>query len=741
MATTMIINESKTTQHSMINSIDFQYSQSSSVKLINKNGDDIKNRVTFDLDEMEESLKDKTSILNQTFKRAFKIVQQQNEQQNIDLSKLKDDNKKLSVGIDIVCYGSFNAKMATVFMTNNDDEAEMITNHIGHLIAPFNCDVDNDFIEWFNFLIKLAFRCFGKRWYELTVEERSCPHKFPFRIVESNQFAFVSFKSNECYSMELLVSIFMRTMLRCLYLTPKNWNDQLKDLFVTVPSDFHTYQRITLKKCFKNIGLKSYRIVNKSTALTLPFLTTKDNNNETLVIDFGSGYMNCSILSLNNNELKVIDQLSARDISSSQLFENCFTKLRSNCRNCLSDPQLRDVLYRSMNCDQNSSSSSIKETWKIPITQQNETSIEINMKNEGAIELASKVIDRFHETFLICKNSAKICDDIKKILICSDAVIYEFLEPLLKYYCSDGTKIIFVDNDCASLGAAYLASNLKGINTVEMLPFSIGMGLYNGVIKRLCDAKTNFPCEGHHIFSTIIDKQKIMRINVFEGESPLARNCKHIGELVITNLDKDNSNNNSNRKRIQLIVEFNSYGAMKCTANDTTMDSSSLNVKIDLKTLNYSRFERDPNEETVLIDQRISYRVFSQQRQLAKLLQDLNYFCEYLLYVYRKRTRDELLRIVKKNETNVEQNRFEINRNKDIYSALNKKLLVAKAYVSKKRLLITSDECIHLIEELKQIAIELNINLKINENNYSNDKGFNYDPLNCETVTKTCTIL
>lgn len=497
--------------------------------------------------------------LDHMFRQAFKIVQYQKSRTSNECRIYTDEIKKnphamVSVGIDIVCYGAYTAKMAYV-ITNEDkssddyyrngpqlDIVEAVEDHIGNL--KYNdqySQQQKEFVEMFQALMRSSFLCFGKRWSELSPQEKECPANLGFKLVEKDQLPHLVFdeEKSEYYPLNQLISRFFLYMLKTLCvdieendgkaLFPKNFNR----LCVTLPSDFHSYQRLALKECLDMLGLEDYLFVNKSTSLTLPFLT-KDlsDSSKKFVIDFGSGYMNCSLVQLTgSHRLQVIDQFAEKSISSSQFFESCLKSLRAD-KSASSDTQARYDLYTTMNVEENKSRDKVKETWKI---NTGKTSIDINMKKIGGEKLANMVIEKLKKTNLMDPKSGKIKDDIHDVLICSDAVIYEFLERLISNY-SASCNVTFMDNDCASVGAAYLASDALNIETHDMVPFPIGIGLYNGVVRFIIDSKTNFPCSGAHMFQTIVDDQTTIRFSLYEGQSPLARNCKHICEIIVVDL-------------------------------------------------------------------------------------------------------------------------------------------------------------------------------------------------------------
>ena len=213
-----------------------------------------KKRVTFD----------SQLFLDELFARAAKYARRQ-QSERADKSPSK--GCKLYAGIDIVSYGASSAKMAFVCKERAHTTIDLIHNHVGNLrlLADYS-RADVDFIEQFQLLLQAAFSCFGKRWYELSeydVKRFKCAR---FCLVEVGQHPSLFFDEARYCRPEAVVSKFFESMLRCL------GRDALRRLCVAIPSDFHTYQRLVLKRCLDGLGLANYIITIKSTALAMPFL-------------------------------------------------------------------------------------------------------------------------------------------------------------------------------------------------------------------------------------------------------------------------------------------------------------------------------------------------------------------------------------------------------------------------------------------------------------------------------------
>ena len=263
-------------------------------------------------------------FLDNLFHKALEFSQTQSSDPNgtaasSSLTNLNEQSK-ISLGIDIVCYGAYNAKMAYVLTkesekSNNSgggnvelEVIETVEDHVGNLkFRPDYTKDEAEFVEQFQCLIRTTFRCFGKRWLELGEFEKQTLAK-SYKLVEVDQFPRVLFEGEQkhCFSMNQIVCAFFATMLKCLRLREAR-SRNFKKICITLPSDFHSYQRLALKECFDTLGIDNFILVNKSTSLTLPFLTKNLNDTtKKFIVDFGSGYMNCSLVQLTGrNRLQV----------------------------------------------------------------------------------------------------------------------------------------------------------------------------------------------------------------------------------------------------------------------------------------------------------------------------------------------------------------------------------------------------------------------------------------------------
>lgn len=653
-----------------------------------------------------------SSFLNEIFNQAFNYSKKQS---TLSSDKLPSKSTRLSIGIDFVgvCSDDINARLAYVYSKPNGGDmeqqqpnaslnatgssshstksstkpnVEIVDDHIGCLkyLSEYK-EHDVLFIEQFKYLIRMAFKCFGRKFYELNLlDEAKWLKTMPFQVVNKLEIPYFKFNDERSFNCEYIIGKFVEYLLKTLDIQLVDLNDELVDLCVSVPTDFYTFQRISLRNCLESIGIKKYKIINKSSALTVPFLL-KDRRktaSKILVVDFPSGHMNCSLLeSKSKAQMNIVAQFADKDISTKQFMDNLYASFVEETRRkgvALNSLQLRSA-FDSAQLDK------ANEVWTFQLNNNNDnnnnkkTEVKLNLRSFQIHKLIDQMIAKLKEKQLIDSTTGKLSEDITNVLICCDLIVYEYFEQAIKSYSTNKNKILFIDNDCAALGASLYISPLIDIKFKELLPYSLKMGLYNGVVKQLIASGTQYPCKGTHSFQTIVHNQKTIRINLYEGEAHLARNCVHICEVILENLADSEAGIN----RYKLKVDFDESGQFRVRVFDVTGGSRhKLSHRLDYIPMSSVYFERE-----ISLDGGGANLTFD--AELAAYLEELDVFLE-----------------------TIQKNR-EYNSVDDVRKFLWNKIVEAKNFMSKNRFKIKMDECRQIREEMEEFTSQVNLEIKL----------------------------
>ena len=129
--------------------------------------------------------------------------------------------------------------------------------------------------------------------------------------------------------------------------------------------------------------------------------------------------------------------------------------------------------------------------------------------------------------------------EIDKVLLVGGSTrIPAVQEAVKKYTGKEPFKGINPD-ECVAVGAAIQGGKLAGdegagsVLLLDVTPLSLGIETLGGVATKLIDRNTTIPTNKKQIFSTAEDNQTAVDIHVVQGERPLARDNKTLGQFKL----------------------------------------------------------------------------------------------------------------------------------------------------------------------------------------------------------------
>ncbi|MGX7593106.1 molecular chaperone DnaK [Candidatus Karelsulcia muelleri] len=319
---------------------------------------------------------------------------------------------------------------------------------------------------------------------------------------------------------------------------------------ITVPAYFNDSQRQATKEAGEIAGLEVARIINEPTAAALAYGLDKNNQNKKIVVyDLGGGTFDISILELGDGVFEVLSTNGDTHLGGDDFDKIIINWLITEFKaeqgiNLGNDPIAHQRLKESAEKSKIELSSSTKTEINLPYITATSTGPKHLVKTLTRAkfeELSDQLVKR---SISPCKEALKAAalkvKDINEVILVGGSTripkIQEEVEKFFKRVPSKGVNPDEVVAIGAAIQGGVLAGDVKDVLLLDVTPLSLGIETLGGVFTKLIEANTTIPTRKSEIFSTAIDNQSAVTVKVGQGERPLFKDNKEIGQFDLVDI-------------------------------------------------------------------------------------------------------------------------------------------------------------------------------------------------------------
>jgi len=354
---------------------------------------------------------------------------------------------------------------------------------------------------------------------------------------------------------------------------------------ITVPAYFNDNQRQATRDAGEIAGLEVLRIINEPTAAALAYGLGQDRDEYAAVYDLGGGTFDISVLRIMGDVFEVVstagDTYLGGDDFDQAVMDYMLAQLSpEHQRQVRRSPSARLKMRRAA------------EQAKRDLSEVEETKIKVDalVKDDRGYDQAfTSTLTRIQYNqivFPLVKRTFEVCDEaltaarrvpseIGAMVMVGGMTRSLIIQEAVENYFGQEPALGVNPDEVVSVGAAIQAKNLMaamqgtgggtGTLLIDVTPQSLGIATVGGFCERLIERNTSIPTGTSKKFTTSVDGQSEVKIEVFQGEARMAADNEKLGQFILEGLRPAARG----EVRITVYFDIDSDGIVSVTAEES----------------------------------------------------------------------------------------------------------------------------------------------------------------------------
>ena len=416
--------------------------------------------------------------------------------------------------------------------------------------------------------------------------------------------------------------------------------DKVTQAVVTVPAYFNDSQRQATKDAGRIAGLEVKRIINEPTAAALAYGLEKKNNERILVFDLGGGTFDVSVLEVGDGVFEVLATSGDTHLGGDDFDKMIVDHLAQSFKgeegiDLRQDKQALQRLTEAAEKAKIELSSATQSEINLPFitaTQDGPKHLNVTITRARFEELSSHLIDRCRTPVERALADAKLSPgELDEVVMVGGSTRIPAVKDLVKKVTGKDPNQSVNPDEVVAVGAAIqggvLSGDVKDILLLDVTPLSLGVETLGGVMTKMIDRNTTIPTKKEQVYSTAVDGQTNVEIQVLQGEREMAKDNKSLGTFKLEGIPPAPRG----VPQIKVTFDIDANGILNVTARDEGSgkeQSISITGSSTLNDKEVNRMVKDAEENAAADKQRrerIDLRneadslAYQAEKQLAEL--------------------------------------------------------------------------------------------------------------------------
>jgi len=315
---------------------------------------------------------------------------------------------------------------------------------------------------------------------------------------------------------------------------------------ITVPAYFTDSQRQATKDAGTIAGLEVERIINEPTAAALAYGLEKQKSEKVLVFDLGGGTFDVSVLEISDGLIEVISTAGNNHLGGDNFDDEVIKWLVSEFKkesgldlsqDKMAYQRLKDAAEKA----KKELSTMMETPISLPFITMDATGpkhLEMKLTRAKFNDLTKDLVEATQgPTKTALKDAGLSPKAINEVLLVGGSTRIPAVQEWVESYFGKAPNRGINPDEVVAAGAAIqggvLMGDVKDVLLLDVTPLSLGIETLHGVSTKIIEKNTTIPVKRSQVFSTAVDSQPAVTINVLQGEREKASANHKLGEFTL----------------------------------------------------------------------------------------------------------------------------------------------------------------------------------------------------------------